>query len=111
MFSGSPHSFSGNETSHQRFRMPPVLYNSEGKLRKVGYEFEFSGLSTMEVARLITEEYGGKVDASNRYYVRVRETTMGDFTVKIDTSFLYEEKYRDLMNRMGFDEEKMMDSK
>ncbi len=111
MISDAPQYSPGNETSHDQFRMPPVLHNETGELRKIGFEFEFSGLSTMDVARLITSEFGGRIDAVNRYYVKVRESRIGDFTIKIDTSFLYEKKYHQLIDLFGVDEEKIMENK
>ena len=85
--------------------MPPVMKNEAGEFRNVGYELEFSDLPTLETARLIMAEYGGKIEEKNRYYLKIVGSSPGDFTVKIDSSFLYDKKYKRLLNLLGIDAE------
>ncbi len=39
------------------FKLPPLLYNKEGDLRKVGFELEFSNVGIKELVEIIQELY------------------------------------------------------
>ena len=101
----------GDETSTLEFRMPPIMTNENGEIRKIGFELEFGGLSPLHVAELISEKFGGKIEKVNRYYAEIKGSIPGDFTVKIDTSFLYEKKYSKLIDLLGVDMENPEDDK
>ncbi|HYW96181.1 MAG TPA: amidoligase family protein, partial [Bacteroidales bacterium] len=98
-----------DETLNREFQLPPVLRNEKGDYRKIGFEIEFSGVSSSKVAELIRSEFGGTIEKKNRYYINITGSSPGDFTVKIDTSFLYEKKYRKLMDLFGLDLDKFSD--
>ncbi len=75
--------------------------NFNKDLRKVGFEIEYSGLELEESVEIIKNTFGGTVKSDNRYYYTIENTMVGDFTVKIDSSFLYEEKYNEILDKLG----------
>jgi hypothetical protein len=81
------------------FRKPPVLFNEKGKIRTVGFELEFSNLGIEESVKIIQELYGGKIEKINRFYHKVLDTKLGDFTVEFDLKLLTEKSYKKLFNR------------
>jgi hypothetical protein len=86
------------------YKKPPILYNYKNELRKIGYEIEYSGLEISEAVSCITQYFGGRVVKKNPYYSTVKDSQAGDFTVKIDSSFLYEKKYKNLLDKFGISE-------
>ncbi len=76
------------------FKQPPVIHNENGELRKVGFELEFTNVDTEASARIIQEIYGGEILKENRFLQKVVNTSVGDFTVEFDLTFLTEKKYK-----------------
>jgi len=75
------------------FKSLPLPLNEQGENRKIGFELEFANLNIKQCAKVITQLHGGDIDLVNRYFVNIRNTSIGDFTLKLDTSFLNEQKY------------------
>ncbi|WP_018478759.1 amidoligase family protein [Pontibacter roseus] len=76
------------------FKLPPVLHNEAGSLRRVGFELEYSNVGIEESARLIQELYGGEVQQESRFKLQVKDTELGDFTVEFDLTLLTEKSYK-----------------
>lgn len=83
------------------YQRPPFEKNFNNDLRKVGFEIEYSGLEIEESVEIINNLFGGKVKPYNKYYFTIEKTSAGDFTVKIDSSFLYEKKYAEILDKVG----------
>ena len=83
---------------------PPFEKNFNNDLRKVGFEIEYSGIEIEESVEIIKNIFGGTVKSDNRYYYTIENSTVGDFTVKIDSSFLYEEKYNEILDKLGIND-------
>lgn len=86
------------------YKLPQLKYNSEGKIRKAGFEIEFSGIETKKAASLVRDIYGGRIESRNRYYFNLNDTDIGDFTLKIDSSFLYYQKYSEILEKLGIED-------
>jgi len=86
------------------FKIPAFKSNFKNDPRKVGYEIEYSGIEIPEVVEIIRDLFDGKVEEKNRYYYNIF-SEIGKFTVKIDSSFLYQEKYREILDKIGIKEE------
>ncbi|WMJ75083.1 amidoligase family protein [Cytophagaceae bacterium ABcell3] len=84
------------------FILPPVLNNAKGEIRKVGFELEFGKLDLNSVAACIQEIYGGELIKHNRFLQEIKDTSKGNFKLKIDTSFLTEKSYEKLLIKAGF---------
>lgn len=82
------------------YKIPTLKNNFRNDPRKVGYEIEYSGIEIPEVVEIIRNIFGGKVEEKNRYYYNIF-SEIGEFTVKIDSSFLYQKKYREILNKIG----------
>ena len=41
----------------KKFKLPPLLKNADGNIRKVGFEIEFSGIKLETAARIVAELY------------------------------------------------------
>lgn len=73
-----------------RFPLPPIVTKVSGEIRRVGVELEFSGLTLENIARLIQEQFGGRVIASTAYENTVVDTSLGEFKVELDFQYLKE---------------------
>ena len=82
------------------FVRPHPLRNSRGKVRRVGVELEFGGLSLPEAAEAVRAAFGGEVrqDHEHRYTV---VTDLGEFDVTFDSSLLSKKKYEQLIDRLS----------
>ncbi len=85
------------------FKLPPVLHNAKGEIRKAGFELEFSNVGVEESVRIIQELYGGRVHRENRFLQQVLDTSIGDFTVEFDLRLLTEKKYKQPFDSLNLD--------
>ena len=83
------------------FKLPPLLYNEEGSLRKVGFELEFSNVGIAESVGIIKELYGGEVQEESRFTHKVVGTTLGDFNVEFDLTLLTEKSYKKVFDKFN----------
>jgi hypothetical protein len=86
-----------------KFQDPPVILNAEGKTRAVGFELEFAGLSLDRAAALIAELFGGKVEKRKNPIIMISGTRLGDFSVEIDSRYIKDEKYREVLRGLGIE--------
>jgi Putative amidoligase enzyme len=70
-----------------QFATPPLCTNEDGAERRVGVEVEFGGLDGLPAARLVADLLGGRIVEKDPYDFRVKDTSLGEFTVKLDTRF------------------------
>jgi len=76
-----------------RFHIPPATKNADGEERTVGIEIEFGGLGAETAAQLVQTAFGGSLVKHNPNAFDVTGTSLGDFTVTLDTRFAgYDEK-------------------
>lgn len=68
--------------------MPPLAVDAEGRPRTVGVEIEFSGLDLERASRIIVQLFGGRPVRDNECEMHVRDTTLGDFHVEVDSHTL-----------------------
>jgi hypothetical protein len=85
------------------FKLPPVLHNAKGEIRKAGFELEFSNVGVEESVRIIQKLYGGRVHKENRFLQQVLDTSVGDFTVEFDLRLLTEKKYKQPFDSLNID--------
>lgn len=85
------------------YPLPPEPRNRDHKLRKVGLELEFAGLSIEKVAQLIVRLYGGTLRRAHRYQATVEGTELGDFRVELDARILRKMARQDLFDTGGID--------
>ncbi len=81
----------------------PLSENGKGEERKVGYEIEYGNVDVSTTASLIQKLYGGDILPKHRFFHKVENTRLGDFTVTIDLSWLSEKKYNNLFARLNLD--------
>jgi hypothetical protein len=87
------------------FIMPPVLTTEEGRLRTVGFELEFGALGLEEVSAIIIDLYGGERKETNRFLMKVVNTRVGDFQLKMDSRIMTEKQYEPLLSFVGINPE------
>lgn len=85
------------------FELPKRIYNKDGELRKIGFELEFGNVPIDEAAKIITDLYGGDVVKVQRFVQRVENTSLGTFTIEIDTRFLTEKGYQKPLQKLNID--------
>jgi hypothetical protein len=88
-----------------KYKMPPIIHNSEGKLRKVGIELEFGGISLDEAAACVIETFGGTLTEHNHFLMEVKDSRIGTFHLKMDSRDLTEQKYHPTLKTIGINPE------
>ena len=83
------------------FKLPPKIKNEEDKKRKVGFEFEFSGIELAEAAQLVADLFGGRRVEESRFAQKVTGTQSGDFKIEIDVSLLKNKEYETVLEKLG----------
>jgi hypothetical protein len=83
------------------FQMPPLRHTESGALRRVGFEFEFTGIHVGYVAEIISAIFGGTLEPESTFVRRVRNTRHGDFVAEIDTSILKKKRYEEVLHAIG----------
>jgi hypothetical protein len=68
--------------------LPPRLTCADGRMRRVGFEIEFLGISLAEAGAAITETFGGDLQFVHKYEVRVTTPEYGDFRLELDATLL-----------------------
>jgi Putative amidoligase enzyme len=75
--------------------------NADGDERTVGVEIEFGDLEAEPAAKLVQAALGGRLVKHNPNSFDVEGTSLGDFTVILDTRFAqYEDKSDDLLDAL-----------
>jgi hypothetical protein len=95
--------FLEKSASLMKFQLPTRRANARNEERKVGFEFEYSGISPSVVAAFIAKEWGGRMEEENRFRVSVIDTQLGDFEVALDARLLKDERYLGYLRKMGLD--------
>lgn len=85
------------------FKKPPVTQTASGKERRVGLEFEFTGLPMDRAASMITGLYGGRIQQVSTYKFKVEGTEFGTFALELDASLLKDKKYEKTLTTLGID--------
>ncbi len=81
--------------------LPPGLHTADGRLRRVGFELEFTGLEIERVVEIVVEHFGGTVREQNRFEFVIDDTEHGRFRVEVDASILHEQRYREWIEGLG----------
>jgi hypothetical protein len=68
---------------------PPLTRNPNGEVRRVGVEIEFAGLEVAKAAELVVGMFGGRALEVDEHRFRVEGTTIGDFTVELDSMYAH----------------------
>lgn len=68
--------------------MPPVTRTEHGAMRRLGVEFEFSGLSLPKLCELVPERVGGRTHVISDYEAEVTGTPWGKWVIELDFAFL-----------------------
>ena len=83
------------------YALPPSTHTAEGKLRRVGVEIEFVGLSVEEAAEVASEFAGSPAEQDNPYRYTVTDERFGEYEIAFDTSLLRDGKSADLLEKLG----------
>jgi len=89
--------------SRDTFKTPPKTTNPNGEERRVGYEFEFTGVEMEEASEIVQSLYGGKIKQVSTFEFEVQETRFGDFKLELDAQLLRDKKYEKLLKTVGID--------
>jgi uncharacterized membrane protein YdjX (TVP38/TMEM64 family) len=73
-----------------RALLPPKTHDHTGKPRTVGVEVEFAVLDLESASKKIQELFGGEIVPVHEYEMRIRNTSLGEFRVEVDSHPLHE---------------------
>lgn len=83
------------------YKLPPVLYNAEGLIRKAGFEIEFTDIHINTVNEIIKTSYGGEIQKKGSFDYEIANTRLGDFKVKLDTSLFKHPHYQKIVSNLS----------
>jgi hypothetical protein len=66
------------------FDLPPRTHTAEGRLRMVGVEIEFAGLTAEAAAKALAFALGGGVNQRDPHAFMVKNSTLGDIAIELD---------------------------
>jgi hypothetical protein len=70
------------------FKLPSVVGNSRGGIRKVGFELEFAGLELNQAVRVVETVFSGTRTSESAAACEVAVDGLGTFSVELDWAFL-----------------------
>ncbi len=85
------------------FDRPPMPTNTQGEIRRVGFELEYSGLSLQRSAVLLRKRLKGRVERVNPYHYKIHDTAWGTFTLVLDFQFLIQSGLQKWLHSIGLD--------
>lgn len=87
--------------SQSSFARPPWTKNHDGKTRRVGIEFEMTGIEPETIAEAVTISVGGRAERESAFLTRVLDTEFGDFVIELDADLLTSRKYQQHLSEFG----------
>lgn len=81
----------------------PIHVGSSGKERRVGIEIEFAGVGINPTVELIQSIFGGQPKVHNPYKTEIENTSVGKFSVELDSTLLKDKRYKDTFDTFGID--------
>jgi hypothetical protein len=70
------------------FKLPLITHKSDGSLRRVGFELEFSGLCLSETAETLQAALGGCLEKKSAAKWTLHADALGDFNIELDWNYL-----------------------
>ena len=70
------------------FKLPSVVHTRHKKLRRVGFELEFTGLDLGQTTAIVKQVFSGKIISVSPAACTVAVEGLGDFTIELDWHFL-----------------------
>lgn len=83
--------------------LPGQLRTERGRPRRVGVELELAGMDINAIAARIQEAVGGWTDQVSEYEIWVRNTSLGDVLVELDTALFREFKVKGFLKELHLD--------
>lgn len=83
------------------YLLPPRTVDSEGQVRKAGFEFEFGNLPIAKAAAALQQALGGEVEAKTPFEAVLRDSVVGRLKVERDADILKSVKYRRWLQSLG----------
>jgi hypothetical protein len=72
----------------QLWPLPLQLHTNTGAVRRLGVEIEFTGMEVDSIVDTIITQFGGRADTLSDYEVNVIDTSLGQFGVELDFSYI-----------------------
>lgn len=76
------------KTSTDNFQLPPQLKNSQGDMRCVGFEIEFSGIDLTKTVATLQSVFNAEIVSESDAEVALNVDELGKFNVEIDWAYL-----------------------
>ena len=86
------------------FLLPPTARCSNGEVRHVGFELEYSGPPLGRCAEIVARVTGGSIEKINPWYYIIGQTKWGNFSLVLDFQFLIRSGLQEWLHDAGFDE-------
>lgn len=74
------------------YRIPPIPRNEQGDMRTLGIELEFAAEDGRQLAELVQRIYPGTFDRIDPHLFKIRDTSLGTFTIELDTQYVHWER-------------------
>lgn len=85
----------------EHYRLPPVTHDSEGNIRRAGFEFEFGNLPIAEASQALCKALGGELETISPFEAVVHNSSVGRLKVERDADLLKSRRYLKLLSTFG----------
>jgi Putative amidoligase enzyme len=89
----------------ETYRLPPVVYDNRGNIRRAGFEFEFGNLPIAETSTALHKALGGELETISPFEAVIHDSRVGKLKVERDADLLKSRRYLKLLNSVGLDSE------
>src|SRR5919202_6822824 len=79
----------GSDAVAIEFDMPPLATNHEGRMRGVGVELEFAGLTAAAAAEALRAAFGGRLVEEDPHAYAIEGSELGDLAVRLDLRYVH----------------------
>lgn len=80
----------------------PQSQRADGQVRRVGAEFEFTGISLQETAEVLQQALGGTIDAGDPLCLELKDSRIGAVRIETDSGFLKDGIYLRALDDLGW---------
>ena len=85
----------GSDAIAIEFDMPPLVTNHAGRMRGVGVELEFAGLTAAAAAAALRAAFGGRLVEEDPHAYAVEGSELGDLAVRLDLRYAHPDRADD----------------
>lgn len=85
----------------KHYRLPPLMTDRSGDIRKAGFEFEFGNLPIVQTAKALQKSLGGQLEVLTPFETVLHDSLLGRLKIERDADILKSVRYRRWLASLG----------